>query len=307
MLTGLMKTGLIFDVRRYAIHDGPGIRTTVFLKGCPMRCWWCHNPEGQGSEPELIFRKSRCNRCGICEQKCQRNAISLVTRSIRVERKNCIPCQTCSSACPSDALSIVGKLMSAAEVIEEVEKDHSFYEESGGGVTFSGGEPLSQPDFLEGVLTECKKRIIHTTLDTCGFADEVVIDRIQEKVDLFLYDIKIMNDEKHKKYTGVSNQRILQNLTKLADGGSEIVISCPIIPGINDDKKNIDETVKFISSLSNIRQVNLLPYHRAGIEKYKSLNRSYRLEKVQPPSDQKIKSMRDQIETLGICVGIGGG
>jgi pyruvate formate lyase activating enzyme len=197
--------------------------------------------------------------------------------------------------------------MKAGEVLEEIEKDESFYEESGGGVSFSGGEPLMQPDFLEDLLTECKRRNIHTTLDTCGFADPRIIDRIQDKVDLFLYDIKIMNDSKHRKYTGASNQQILRNLKTLAENGGRIVISFPVIPSINDDEKNVDETAKFISSLSNIQQVNLLPYHRAGIAKYKSLGKLYRLNRVQPPSDQRIKSVKRRIEAFGIRVGIGGG
>ncbi len=302
-----MKKGLIFDIRRYAIHDGPGIRTTVFFKGCPMRCWWCHNPEGQDSELELVFRKSRCVGCGICAERCQRKVILPVTQAISIDRRNCILCEMCSNVCPSDALSIAGKRMKVEEVLEEIEKDESFYEESGGGVTFSGGEPLMQPYFLEALLTECKRRTIHTTLDTCGFADSGIIDRIRDKVDLFLYDIKIMNDRKHRKYTGVSNQQILRNLKTLAENGGRIVISFPIVPSINDDEKNVDETAKFISSLPNIQQVNLLPYHRAGIEKYKSLGKPYRLNRVQPPSDRRIKSVKNRIEALGIRVGIGGG
>jgi pyruvate formate lyase activating enzyme len=307
MLAAPMKKGLIFDIRRYAIHDGPGIRTTVFFKGCPMRCWWCHNPEGQDSEPELVFRKSRCVGCGICAEKCQRKAILPAVQSVSIDRRNCVLCEMCSCACPSDALSIAGRHMKVEEVLEEIERDESFYEESGGGVTFSGGEPLMQPKFLESLLTECKRRDIHTTLDTCGFADPRIIDRIRDKVDLFLYDIKIMNDGKHRKYTSVSNQQILRNLKTLAENGSRIVISFPIVPGINDDDKNVDETAKFISSLPSIQQVNLLLYHRAGIEKYKSLGKHYKLNRIQPPSDRKIRSVKNRIEALGIRVGIGGG
>jgi pyruvate formate lyase activating enzyme len=302
-----MKNGVVFDIRRYAIHDGPGIRTTVFFKGCPLRCWWCHNPEGQDVEPELVYRKSRCIGCGECVKNCQREAISLVAQSISVNREKCVLCNDCCRVCPSDALSIAGKQMSVKEILEEIEKDRTFYEESEGGVTFSGGEPLLQPDFLNTLLNECKERAIHTVVDTCGFAQYEIIDRVRDKVDLFLYDIKTMDNRTHRKYTGVSNEQILKNLKKLAESGSIIVISFPIIPGINDDEKNVARTAEFISSLPNIQQVNLLPYHKAGIEKYKNLGKPYKLDKIQPPSNQKIKSIEEKMEIFGIRVGIGGG
>lgn len=302
-----MKNGMIFDIRKYAIHDGPGIRTTVFFKGCPLRCWWCHNPEGQDIKPELVYRESRCIGCGECSKNCQREAISLGAQYVSVNREDCVLCGKCSSVCPSDAFSIAGKQMAVKEILEEIEKDRPFYEESGGGVTFSGGEPLLQPDFLIALLDECEKRAIHTTVDTCGFARYEIIDRIRDKVDLFLYDIKTMDNRKHRKYTGASNERILENLKKLAESGSSIVISFPIIPNINDDDKNVTRIAKFISSLPNIQQVNLLPYHRAGIEKYKNLGKPYKLDKIQPPSNQKIKTVKEKLEAFGITVGVGGG
>jgi len=307
MLAAPMKNGVIFDIRKYSIHDGPGIRTTVFFKGCPLRCWWCHNPEGQDVEPELVYRKSRCIGCDECSKNCQREAISLVAQSISLNREKCVPCNNCCRVCPSDALSIAGKQMSVKEILEEIEKDRTFYEESRGGVTFSGGEPLMQPDFLNALLKECKERAIHTAVNTCGFAQYEIIDRIRDKVDLFLYDIKTMDNRKHRKYTGASNEQILKNLKKLAESGSSIVISFPIIPGINDDDKNVTRTAKFISSLPNIQQVNLLPYHRAGIEKYKNLGKPYKLDKIQPPSNQRVKSVKEKMEAFGIRVGIGGG
>ena len=307
MLAAPMKNGVIFDIRKYSIHDGPGIRTTVFFKGCPLRCWWCHNPEGQDVEPELVYRKSRCIGCDECSKSCQREAISLVAQFIFVNREKCVPCGNCCRVCPSDALSIAGKQMSVKEILEEIEKDRTFYEESRGGVTFSGGEPLMQPDFLNALLKECKERAIHTAVNTCGFAQYEIIDRIRDKVDLFLYDIKTMDNRKHRKYTGASNEQILKNLKKLAESGSSIVISFPIIPGINDDDKNVTRTAEFISSLPNIQQVNLLPYHRAGIEKYKNLGKPYKLDKIQPPSNQRVKSVKEKMEAFGIRVGIGGG
>jgi len=307
MLAAPMKNGVIFDIRRYAIHDGPGIRTTVFLKGCPLRCWWCHNPEGQDIKPELVYRKNRCTGCGECLTSCQREALSLMAKSVSVDREKCVPCDNCSHVCPSDALAIAGKQVSVKEVLEEIEKDRTFYEESGGGVTFSGGEPLLQPDFLNALLHECKERAIHTVVDTCGFVQYEIIERMRDKVDLFLYDIKTMDNRKHKKYTGASNEQILKNLKALAEKGSSIVISFPIIPSINDDDENVTRTAKFISSLFNIQQVNLLPYHRAGIEKYKSLGKSYKLDKIQPPSSQRINFVKEKMEAFGMKVGVGGG
>ena len=197
--------------------------------------------------------------------------------------------------------------MSVKEILEEIEKDRVFYEESGGGVTFSGGEPLLQPDFLDALLNECKERAIHTTVDTCGFARYEIIDKMRDKVDLFLYDVKTMDSRKHRKYTGASNGQILRNLEKLAEGGSSIVISFPIIPSINDDDENVTRTAEFISSLPNILQVNLLPYHRAGIEKYKNLGKPYKLTKIQPPSNQRMKSVKERMEAFGLRVGVGGG
>lgn len=197
--------------------------------------------------------------------------------------------------------------MSVKEIVEEIEKDTIFYEESDGGATFSGGEPLLQHEFLNAVLSGCKKKGIHTAVDTCGFAQYETIRKLRDKVDLFLYDIKTMDDEKHRKYTGASNERILRNLRNLSESGSKIVISFPIIPTINDDDRNVARTAKFISSLSNIDQINLLPYHRAGIEKYKNLSKPYKLNKIHPPSDQKVKAIREKIEAFGIKVEIGGG
>jgi pyruvate formate lyase activating enzyme len=302
-----MKDGMIFDVQKYAIHDGPGIRTTVFFKGCPLRCWWCQNPEGQDLKPELIYRKSRCIDCGECVKNCPQEAISLGAEHVSVNRENCVLCDDCSRICPSDALSIAGKQVSVKEILEEIEKDLTFFSESGGGVTFSGGEPLLQHDFLNTLLIECKERDIHTIVQTCGFASYEIIDRVRDKVDLFLYDIKIMDDRKHVKYTGASNVRILENLKKLAENGSSIVVSFPIIPGISDDEKNVTRIAQFIQPLPNIKQVNLLPYHRAGIEKYKNLGKPYRLNRIKPPSDQRIKSIKEKIESFGIRVGVGGG
>jgi pyruvate formate lyase activating enzyme len=197
--------------------------------------------------------------------------------------------------------------MKVREVLQAIEKDRAFFDESEGGTTFSGGEPFQQPDFLNALLAECKDRDIRTVVDTCGHVQYKIIDRMRDKIDLFLYDIKTMSARKHVQYTGASNNRILENLKKLAQDGGKIMISLPIIPSINDDEMNVRKTAEFISSLRGIQQVNLLPYHRGGVEKYTSLGRAYSLKRVQPPSDHMIEAMKETIEAFGIKVGIGGG
>jgi pyruvate formate lyase activating enzyme len=301
-----IQKGLIFDIKRYATDDGPGIRTTVFFKGCPLRCWWCHNPESQTPKPELMYKRTRCKGAGECVKSCPKSAISKGARYVSINRKLCNSCGKCALACPSDALVLVGRAVGVDEMLKEIEKDVIFYDESGGGVTFSGGEPLMQPDFLEALLEGCKERNIRTALDTCGYASWETVDRINDKVDLFLYDLKSMDDLTHRKYTGVSNRLIIQNFKRLAENGSIISVRFPVIPGVNDDAENVTGTGEFALSYG-VRQVCLLPYHRAGIEKYRSLDKTCRLEDLQSPSDEKMQMIKEKLITLGLDVRIGGG
>ena len=302
-----MAKGIIFDIKRYAIHDGPGIRTTVFLKGCSLRCQWCHNPEGLESKPEIILRSTRCAReCSECVSVCPQGAISKDGDIIEIDQERCDLCRKCEDVCVYEALEIVGREATVQEVMEEIEKDRIFFDESGGGITFSGGEPLMQMDFLETLLKEIKKKNIHVTLDTSGYVSFEDLERISDKVDLFLYDLKIMDEGKHEKYTGVSNKLILENLRKLSEIGKSIAVRIPLISGINDDNHNIQMFVEYLHGLKNIKQISLLAYHRGGCEKYKRLRKEGSLITFQSPSDERIEEIKKILTGSGFSVKKGG-
>ena len=295
-----MDRGIIFDIQKYSIHDGPGIRTTIFFKGCPLNCWWCHNPESQSFSKEVLFWEDRCIGCGDCLKACPTGATQ------NEDNNKCILCGSCIKACCTGAREMVGREVSTLEVIKEIEKDLIFYDQSGGGVTFSGGEAVSQIDFLKSLLKGCKDREIHTTLDTTGFCDREHLFQIKDLVDLFLYDLKIMDDYKHLKYTGVSNNRILQNLRQLSLSHDNIIIRIPIIPDVNDDDNNIDAIGKFIKSLRKVIEVNILPYHNTGMDKYKRLNIENLLSGAMPPSKEKMEHIKKRLEGFGLQVQVGG-
>ena len=285
-----MTTGIIFNIQRYSIHDGPGIRTTVFLKGCQLNCWWCQNPESQLCGQEMVFWEDRCIGCEACSLNCPSGAIQMENKKPVTDKSKCNLCGECSRICPTQAREMIGKKLTAEEIIKEVEKDLVFYEESGGGVTFSGGEPLGQSEFLESLLNCCQKKKIHTAVDTSGYISWEILSKISSKVDLFLYDLKIMDSKRHKKYTGVSNELILENLKKLTSVHNNIFVRFPVIPGINDDYQNIKEMGEFLSSLK-IAQVNLLPYHYIGVDKYRRLGMTYKLADIQPSSEEKLSKI----------------
>jgi pyruvate formate lyase activating enzyme len=301
-----MVTGKIFDIKKYAIHDGPGIRTTVFFKGCPLACWWCHNPESIKSARERIYHENRCIGCKECIQVCPHDAIADTADRPKWNPSNCEYCETCALVCPTEAVTFVGKSMSVDEVVAEITKDTVFYDESNGGVTISGGEPLMQPQFLLKLLEACGHLDLHRTVDTSGYADTKTLLQVAACTELFLYDLKHMDPEKHSRYTGVSNAIILQNLKCLGDQGAEIIVRLPVIPGINCDAENIDRTGVFISSLSGIRGVNILPYHCAAITKYKNLSMQYNASDVERPSQDQLESIANRLENYGIRVKIGG-
>ena len=301
----LMTTGTVFNIQRYSIHDGPGIRATVFLKGCPLNCWWCQNPESQLSGQEMIFWGDRCIGCGACSTICPSGAIQIKNGIPVTEKEKCILCGKCIEKCPALAREMIGEKLTTKEVIKEIEKDLIFYEESGGGVTFNGGEPLKQSEFLKSLLNCCQEKKIHIAVDTSGYISWEILNKISSKVDLVLYDLKIMDNERHKKYTGVSNEVILKNLKKLSSIHNNIFVRFPVIPGINDDYQNIKETGEFLSSLK-IAQVNLLPYHYIGIDKYRRLGKTYKLATTQPPSEEKLSEISVILKKFNLSVKLRG-
>jgi len=295
----------IINIQKYSIHDGPGIRTTVFFKGCPLNCLWCHNPESQNSSPEIMFFEERCTSCGSCVKVCTSKAIKFIQGSPVIDKCKCNLCGKCSDFCLKNARELVGKDITVKHLMSEIIKDEVFYEESNGGVTFSGGEPLMYADYLVNVLKFCKDKNIHTTIDTSGYATFEQFEKIIDNVDLILFDIKHMNNEKHLKYTGVSNTVILENLKKLSERGSNIYIRMPIIAGVNDNDENIDAAVAFLSKL-NIIQVNLLPYHKMGMDKYRRLNMQYKLSGEETPTEEAMNQIAQKFKKAGIKIKIGG-
>lgn len=302
----VLTTGIVFDIEKFSIHDGPGIRTTVFFKGCPLRCWWCHNPEGLAPERELVFWANRCIRCEACLAVCTHGAISRDGDVMVTDREKCTLCGDCVAVCYAEAREIAGREMTVTQVMAEIRRDIPFYDEAGGGVTFSGGEPLLQADFLLALLRACKEEGIHTAVDTCGFAPWEKLDRIRGYVDLFLYDLKLMNEARHRQFTGVSNKAILSNLQRLSRRGHNIRLRVPLIPGINDDAENIRQIGSFAAALPHLIGVNVLPYHRTALEKYRRLNMVYALPETRPPSDEGVARITHILEEFGLQVNIGG-
>jgi pyruvate formate lyase activating enzyme len=298
--------GLIFNIQRFSVNDGPGIRTTVFLKGCPLQCRWCHNPESISPGKELILRKDRCLRCGDCLTLCKNGAIREENGEFVTSREKCLKCGDCVELCYAEAREIAGREMTVEEVMQEIEKDRVFFDQSGGGVSFSGGEPLLQYEFLLEALEASKQRGFHTVVDTTGFTALRIMERVSRFVDLFLYDLKTLDDRKHKEYTGVSNRLIIENLALLARLRKNVIVRVPVIPGVNDEPEDIQNIGAFVATLGNIHEIQLLPYHETGIEKYHRLGVDYRMSQIRPPSDERMREIAAELKSHVSTVSIGG-
>jgi pyruvate formate lyase activating enzyme len=297
-------TGTIFHIERFAVHDGPGIRTTVFLKGCPMRCWWCHSPESQSSVPEPYLRGDRCIHCGQCLDACERGAIVELDGQIETLRAHCAVCGECAQACPSGARDIVGREVTVGELVTDLERDTPFFDRSGGGVTFSGGEPLMQAQFLALALGACRERGIHTAVETAGFAPWPAIE-VAATADLVLFDLKLRDEARHRYFTGVSNGLILENLARLASTRNNVRVRIPLVPGVNDDAAEIDGLGRFLATTS-VREIDVLPYHTAGIAKYRRLGREAPLPDAVPPTPADVEAACRRLEQFGLSVHVGG-
>ena len=294
------ESGIIFDIKRYAIHDGPGIRTTVFLKGCPLRCQWCANPESQQTSPEIAFMSSECIGCGGCAEGCPEKAITMEKGRPLRDSAKCVSCGSCADQCPSEALQLMGRSATVDAVFEDISADQPFWERSGGGVTLSGGEPLMQPGFAAALLRRCHENYLHTVLDSCLQVPTKSLEAVTADVDLFLCDLKLMSASRHREATGFTNELILQNLALLLESDKNILVRRPLIPGLNDDTDELNAFGDFLGSLRPGVQVELLPYHRLGESKFERLGRKYLLSEIEPPTQKDLAAAKQILEKYDI-------
>ena len=291
------KKATIFDIQKFCINDGPGIRTNVFFKGCPLDCVWCHNPESKKRKKELFFLSHKCIGCLSCVSACGEGCHTKAEGGYHgFDRTNCRLCFSCASNCPAAALECVGREMTVEQILREVEKDRLFYENSGGGMTVSGGEPMAQFDFVFELLSKAKARGLHVCMETCGFAPTENYEKIAPFVDIFLFDYKLTSPELHKKYTGQDNALILKNLRFLDQLGAKTVLRCPIIPGINDTDEHFFGIAETANSLQNIIRIDIEPYNPLGGDKHERLGEAYELSKLKHPESNVIDGWIEKIK-----------
>jgi len=304
-----MIKGTIVNIERFAIHDGPGIRTVIFMKGCPLRCQWCSTPESQSMSLEVGYAANKCTRCGKCVEVCPVKAVTVsASGEILTDRLLCDNCGQCVEVCPAGARTMVGREVTVAQVIEEVEKDSVFYWNSGGGVTLSGGEPTMQPRFSLEILRQCKKMGIHTAMETSGCVEWDTLSELLKYLDLVYFDIKHALSAEHERLTGKKNELILENCQKIVANypGVELIIRIPVIPGCNDSDENILATAKFVRRLEKVTRLEMLPYHRFGVHMYRVLLRAYPLADVESPGEERMHELAELAKSCGIKVQIGG-
>lgn len=298
-------TGLVFDFMRYAIHDGPGIRTIAFLKGCPMRCRWCHNPEGQLHHQELMVWADRCQGCGNCVSACRHGALT-GGGTAPLPNEQCLCCGACVEACVGGARALIGRELTVGAAMAEIRRDLAFHEESGGGVTFSGGEPVAQADFLLALLGECKQVGYHTAVETTGLTDISTLLRVSDLTDLFLYDLKPLEEEAHREFTGVSNATSLRNLRELSRTRDDVIVRIPIVPGVTDSERSTQWLAERLVELPSVSRVHLLPYHAHGEAKYRRLRRPYLMAGAASPSRSVLDRIARRLASTGKRISIGG-
>jgi pyruvate formate lyase activating enzyme len=302
-----MRSGLIFDIKRYSINDGPGIRVTFFLKGCVMHCGWCHNPESISSGVEKMYLPEKCIGCGACGEACPEKACVLTPRGVVTDPELCTGCGVCAEVCPSRATEMSGRKVTVDEILSIVEKERIFFDQSGGGVTFSGGEPLLQADFLKHALDVLGRESVHRAVDTTGFCKTEILLEVAGRTDLFLYDLKVMDPERHKRWTGVENGLILSNLQTLAAAGANIDIRIPLIHGVNADEENIVRTAAFVAGLEGeTKKVSLLPYHDIMTTKYRKLGRSFDAAGLAEPAQGELERAISRFADFGVMASVGG-
>lgn len=305
--TTAASAAIVFDIQKFAVHDGPGIRTLVFLKGCPLHCGWCSNPESQTLEAQMFYFSNRCLGCLACVDECSKGAITIDDEGRPLtDRQRCDDCGECIEICYADARVVIGRSMTVDEVMAEIRQDIPFYRRSGGGVTLGGGEVLVWSEFAEKLLSLCKAEFIDTAVEACGYADWPELERLVPYVDRFYYDLKHIDSETHAQLTGVGNEVILANLERLARTSASIVVRIPVVPGLNDDAENVRAIARHVRSNRLADKIELLPYHRLGEDKYARLGRIYELAGVQPPSDEKMRTLAAIVAEEGMPCQLGG-
>lgn len=301
------QEGLVFDIKRYAINDGPGIRVTVFLKGCPLACRWCHNPESISRKVQKMYTQSKCIGCGECTRICPMEACELTAEGIVTDMDRCVACGACAQVCPARASEMSGRYRSVDDLLALIERERPFFDQSGGGVTISGGEPLLQPEFLCELLDACGQQGIHRTIDTSGLARTETLLEVARRTDLFLYDLKLMNSKRHKQWTGAGNKRILKNLRALAESGADIRIRIPLIKGVNVDDDNIEATAAFVADLHGPpKAIDLLPYHNVAAGKMAKLGKELTAGLMDEPGTDDLDRVISRFSAHGLKASVGG-